>query len=98
MMPDKCPYCLSNTKKTIGACRVYFCGTVFVAGHTFPFDNYICGIGERDVLWQLRLALTEIAWAARCEYERTKKFNEGYDAGFSQARLRALIGTGGDTK
>ena len=50
---------------------------------SIPDDKLTMTVGsddDLDTLWQLRLTLTEIAWMARCEYERTKKFNEGYDA------------------
>lgn len=102
MMPDKCPSCGANEKSRRAGWVYFECGSMIQRSLRDPSAltdwEYRCIRKTRDTLWQLRLTLTEIAWAARCEYERTKKFNEGYDAGFSQARLGALIGTGGDTK
>ena len=92
---------MSTGDRICGLCGQYNCN-----GHdlsdifTMTYPNYKIRTDYYDLdrLWRVRMALAEIGWVARCDYERAKKFNEGYDAGFSQARLGTLIGTGGDTK
>ena len=91
MQPERCPMCGDRHKARFeipqAACLTipppkyadeFECGSLDYDG-SFRQSNW-CKREAGEILWRLRLTLTEIAWAARCEYERTKKFNEGYDA------------------